>query len=98
MRKKIPLSVKKLFWDVDKHSVDMKKHASYIMKRVLDYGDCKEVLWMQRHYSVEEITETIKKSRGITKKTAYYIASRYRVPEKESRCLRNTSPEQHTPH
>lgn len=27
-----------LFWDVDKDSLDMDEHASYIIKRVLEYG------------------------------------------------------------
>ncbi len=27
-----------LFWDVDKSTLDMRAHASYIIKRVLEYG------------------------------------------------------------
>ncbi|HLC69654.1 MAG TPA: hypothetical protein VJH75_01255 [Patescibacteria group bacterium] len=40
-----------LFWDVDPKTIDEKKHARYIIERVLDFGNDKEVRWVYHNYS-----------------------------------------------
>lgn len=40
-----------LFWDVDPKKIDPKKHAKYIIERILDFGNGDEVRWMSRNYS-----------------------------------------------
>ena len=40
-----------LFWDVDPKTIDPKKHARYIIERILDFGDDKEVRWLFHYYS-----------------------------------------------
>ncbi|MDO8571372.1 MAG: hypothetical protein Q7R79_01715 [bacterium] len=39
-----------LFWDVDPKTIDTKKHARYIIERILDFGTDKEIQWMWNHY------------------------------------------------
>ena len=44
-----------LFWDVDPEKIDIKKHARYIIERVLEFGRPDEVRWLFETYSKEEI-------------------------------------------
>lgn len=52
-----------LFWDVDPKIVDPKKHARYIIERILDFGTDKEVRWMWNAYSKSQVRDVVKKSR-----------------------------------
>jgi len=52
-----------LFWDVDPKTIDPKKHARYIIERVLDFGNDKEVKWLWHYYRHDLIADVVKKSR-----------------------------------
>lgn len=58
-----------LFWDVDPKTIDPKKHAVYIIERVLDFGDNKEVKWLAHYYSPNIIKKTVQISRVIDPKS-----------------------------
>ena len=44
-----------LFWDVDPQTIDVKKHARYIIERVLELGEPREVGWLFQKYPKREI-------------------------------------------
>lgn len=74
MRKhlKIPKKIKfrpELFWDVDVKTVDPKKHARYIIERILDFGNDSEVRWVFRQYPYQFIKEIIVRSRVLDPKS-----------------------------
>jgi len=52
-----------LFWDVDPKTIDPKKHARYIIERILDFGNDKEVKWMWNTYPKSLIHDVVQKSR-----------------------------------
>lgn len=52
-----------LFWDVDPKIIDPKKHARYIIERVIDFGGDTEVRWLWSFYSRGLIRDVVKKSR-----------------------------------
>lgn len=58
-----------LFWDVDPKTINPQKHAQYIIERILDFGDDREVRWVFRTYSTGLIKETINKSRELHAKS-----------------------------
>lgn len=58
-----------LFWDVDPKSIDTKKHASYIIERILDLGNDREVRWLNKNYSPALIGRVVKKSRTLHAKS-----------------------------
>ena len=58
-----------LFWDVNPATIDPKKHAVYIIERILDFGNEKEVRWMMRYYSRRLIAKVVKKSRVLHDKS-----------------------------
>ncbi|OHA06951.1 MAG: hypothetical protein A2934_01545 [Candidatus Sungbacteria bacterium RIFCSPLOWO2_01_FULL_47_10] len=48
-----------LFWDVDPKTIDPKKHARYIIERVLDFGTTEEIRWLFGHYSSAHIKKIL---------------------------------------
>jgi len=58
-----------LFWDVDPRNIDVKKHAKYIIERILDFGRDKEVRWMYNFYDRALLKSVVAKSRALTPKT-----------------------------
>ena len=58
-----------LFWDVDPKTIDPKKHARYIIERILELGRDREARWMWYAYPRELIRDVIKKSRALRPST-----------------------------
>lgn len=58
-----------LFWDVDPKTIDPKKHARYVIERILDFGTDREVRWMWHFYDHLIIRRTVQESRVLHAKT-----------------------------
>ena len=58
-----------LFWDVDPKTIDPKKHATYIIERILDLGNDREVRWMWRTYPRARIRDVVEHRRGLHDQT-----------------------------
>lgn len=58
-----------LFWDVNPKTIDPKKHARYIIERVLDFGNDKEIAWLTHQYSSRRIKNTLQRSRVVHRKS-----------------------------
>jgi len=54
-----------LFWDVDPKTVDPKKHARYIIERILEFGKDNELKWLVHYYSPQMIRGVLNRSRGV---------------------------------
>lgn len=66
------LNKKSLFWDVDRKKLSLEKDWYFIIERILEFGDIDDVLWMESVFSKDKIAETIKSSRGLSRKTRSY--------------------------
>jgi len=53
-----------LFWDVDPKTIDPKKHARYIIERILDFGNDKEIRWLVHRYSSTLIKKVLNEARS----------------------------------
>ena len=58
-----------LFWDVDPKTINPKRHAKYIIERILDFGDDREVRWMWHTYQKSLIRDVVKHSRVLHDKS-----------------------------
>lgn len=54
-----------LFWDVDPKTVDSKKHARYIIERILEFGTDEEVKWLVHNYSPTVIKDVLTYPRSV---------------------------------
>ncbi|MEO0128561.1 MAG: hypothetical protein ABIL44_12550 [candidate division WOR-3 bacterium] len=79
MSKKIPKYIYYLFWDVNISNIDINQHASFIIRRVLDYGDAKAINWLRRNYPEELIIGVVKNKRGLLPKTITFWNRYYKL-------------------
>lgn len=93
----MPDFIKRLFWDVDADTVDPALHYAFIIRRIVDFGTPEDIRWIKQTYSPQEIQEVIKKSKGISRKSGYYWAAYYGVPEEEIECLKTLYPKKLRP-
>ena len=74
-----------LFWDADE--IDSIQHATYIIARVLDYGDIKDVHQLMKIYEPQDIIAALKKRRRLFPWTGKYWAIKFKIPFSEVPCL-----------
>ncbi len=58
-----------LFWDTNPKNIDTKKNAQYIIERVLDLGNDKEVKWLWSFYNKRTLKTVVAKSRCLRPET-----------------------------
>jgi hypothetical protein len=58
-----------LFWDADPKAIDPRRHARYIIERILDFGDEKELRWLVSYYPRRLIKDTVARSRVLHAKS-----------------------------
>ncbi len=58
-----------LFWDTNPKNIDTKRNAQYIIERILDLGDDKEVKWLWDFYSRSLLKNVVAKSRCLRPRT-----------------------------
>lgn len=58
-----------LFWDVDPKTIHPKRHARYIIERILDFGNDREIRWMWYYYPHGLIRDVVEKSRVLHPQT-----------------------------
>jgi hypothetical protein len=86
----IPESVRRLFWDTAKEEVDPVRHRSYVIRRIVDFGNLDDVKWMRNTYSAGEIGEVIRKSRGLSRRSVLFWSACLRIPPEEIQCLKTS--------
>ena len=69
MKSKVIKFRQSLFWDVNPKNIDPKKNAQYIIERILDLGNDKEVKWLWDYYSKFLLKKVVKKSRCLRSRT-----------------------------
>lgn len=82
-----PLEFSKLFWDVDFANLDLTKNRKFIIERVLNMGDQDSLRWLRNTYSEDEILDTVKMSRRLSKKTARCWQNYFDLREDQMRCF-----------
>jgi len=87
---KIPKYVNSLFWEND--SFDGDDHVQYVISRILEIGDDKQVDWMMSNYTKEQVVEVLKKTKTISQKSANYWSVYFGVDQEEVRCLKEQLP------
>lgn len=52
-----------LFWDTDPKKLDVNKQATYIIERIMDFGNDNEVRWMRQQYPKQLLAKVCKTSK-----------------------------------
>mgnify|MGYP001558700992 CR=1 FL=1 len=75
-----------LFWDADE--IDIERNASYIITRILDYGNEKDIKLLRGIYPDKKLIEVVRKSRVLMPQTGKFWAIYFNIPPMEIACLR----------
>jgi len=58
----IPPALQGILWSVDVKNLDLKEDKNYIIHQILMYGDLKEIVWLFKVYSKEEVKKVFEKA------------------------------------
>lgn len=58
-----------LFWDVDPKTINIKKHAIYIIERIMEFGKDSEVRWLWSTYEPSQLKDVVNRSRSLNPET-----------------------------
>ena len=94
----LPSYLKKYFWDTDFAQLDVSKNRSYILSRVLEYGDAKAAAWALGHFSDKDIKKVLRESRALSPKSGNFWAVFFNLPKSALRCLQKSSLKLHSAH
>ena len=61
-----------LFWDTNPKKLDTKRHAKYIIERIMDFGNDNEVRWMRQQYPRQLLARYAKPQKSYTKAAKLY--------------------------
>ncbi len=75
-----------LFWDVDPVTLNMERHAKYIIARVLELGTLADWRLLCRRFTLSSIVEISKKLRVLDSKALEFLSVVGNTPKKEFRC------------
>ncbi len=81
---------KNIFWDVDLKNNEIRKNAPFIIGRILEYGDERDVKWMFKNFKNSQIKQIILKKRDLSPKSAIYWASILGLPKNKILCLKTS--------
>jgi len=86
----LPMFLKNNFWDIDFSDLDKKKHSQFIIERILEYGNEKEVKWMRQNFTEKEIKTVVCKSKNISKKSANFWQLLFEIKKDDILCLKKS--------
>lgn len=83
----LPEFLRPYFWDVAFEALDIKKNPRFILKRVIDRGDTKALMWAMSVFTIDDIRNLVLTTRDISRKTANFWALRLDIDPKLVPCL-----------
>lgn len=84
----IPERIKRHIWDARADEVDLERHKAFLIRRIIEFGDLDDVRWMLDTYPRGEIIQVLKKSKGISRKSAWFWATYFDVAPEDIACLK----------
>lgn len=88
--KRLPLFLKKYFWDVEFLEINKRKNSRFIIERILEYGNKKAVSWLFKNYSLKEIKEVIYKTRFLSLRSLFFWILFLNLNKSKVKCLRKS--------
>lgn len=87
----LPLFLKKYFWDTDMAKLSPTKHATYIIERILEWGDMEAVKWLREEYPERTIVAVLDHSRRISDRSWNFWKLIFSHNNFLSPCIRRSS-------
>lgn len=78
-----------LFWDVRIDEIDLEKHAAWVTRRVLEYGDWPDWQALVRHYGRSNLSSIVTEIRSLQPRALAFCKVWFDLPESAFRCSTN---------
>lgn len=88
--KLLPRFLKKYFWDVNFSELSKENYSSFIIERILEYGDERAVKWMKKNFNISEIKNVICKSKNLSQKSANFWQFIFNLKRDKILCLKKS--------
>ena len=75
-----------LFWDVERSSIDTKKHAFYDIHRVMSRGSLPDFQQIKAFYGKPKIKRVVKNLRYMDDRLLHFCSAYFNTPITEFRC------------
>jgi hypothetical protein len=75
----IPLQFHRFFWDTDPVGIDLRRHAGYVIARILETGSLRAVWWIQRQYPTDAILQVLTSNKGLSARSRSFWSSWFEV-------------------
>lgn len=75
-----------LFWDTHPGRIDIDKHASWLVKRVLEYGDWPDWQALTQYYGKPRLASIATSIRSLHPKAFAFCQAWFGLPEQSFRC------------
>ena len=75
-----------LFWDTDPQTLELEKHAKYIIERVLTRGSWDEFKKILNHYGKKSVGSYACEIRYLDKKTLAFCVSYFNISKEKFKC------------
>ncbi|WP_153799967.1 DUF6922 domain-containing protein [Foetidibacter luteolus] len=77
---------KKILWDADLNDIDVYKHKTWIVSRVLTRGGLEDIRAILNFYTDDELKEAVLKSKTLNEKAMYFAAQYLNLDVKDFKC------------
>ena len=75
-----------LFWDVRAEDIDLEKHAAWLTRRVLEYGDWPDWQTLVQYYGKARLAEIVTSIRSMQPKALAFCKVWFDLPASAFRC------------
>ncbi len=87
MDTRLPGFLKPYFWEVNFADLRLPDRQTFIIERVLEYGDDQAISWLRATFPPETIADVVRHSRRISRNTANLWALVLDIPKEDIRCF-----------
>lgn len=84
---KLPEFLRPYFWDVKFEDVDIQKNPPFVLKRIIDRGNTRALMWAMRRFTLNDVQNLITSSRDLSARTANFWAYVLGIDPKRVPCL-----------
>lgn len=91
VRSRLPDFLKPYFWETDLARIGARRYESYIIERVIEYGDDRAIRWLRQNYTPTQIARVVRTSRVISPNTANLWALTLEIPRGKIKCFSRPS-------
>ncbi len=88
---RLPDFLKPYFWETDLARISPRRYESYIIERVIEYGDDRAIRWLRQNYTPAQIARVVRTSRAISPNTANLWALTLKIPRGKIKCFSKPS-------